>query len=58
MLKDGDAGFLLSAGFDIDNGTGYINGKLTFVILSIVAAILEQTVRIPTDFESCFQCLD
>ncbi|XP_065061089.1 uncharacterized protein LOC135688244 [Rhopilema esculentum] len=25
VLKDGDDGFLLCAGFDIDNGTGYIN---------------------------------
>ena len=27
VLRDGDEGYLLSAGFDIDSGNGYINGK-------------------------------
>ena len=27
VLRDEEEGYLLSAGFDIDSGNGYINGK-------------------------------
>ena len=31
VLSNGDSGWLFSAGYDIDNGHGYINGKSNLI---------------------------